>query len=248
LTKTEVEKILKRFVTVMKKTYGKNLVFIIHHGSWATGEAKPDSDIDALVMLDKISRPELNKLRRILGQDQFKKMTVLLFSRLDMDNFVPFARHQFHYGAKLLYGSCPLPEPTREEMVIEMKKLANQVGYWSKFLYTHPHLAENVARKMYWRFREAIIALRVYVHWKSGSFPVTRRALKRALTDPKDKEIVEIIERWNESSDKYERNPEPLLIKGLDFSQRILKRIDGEPRNRRAPATRRHDIPGAANN
>jgi predicted nucleotidyltransferase len=226
LTKKEVEKLLRSFVTLMKKSYGKNLVFIIHHGSWATGEANPDSDVDTLVMLHKITKKELDKLRRVLNQERYKKMTVLLFSRLDIDNFIPFARHQFHYGARVLYGECPLPEPTRKEMLIEIKKIADEVGFWSKFLYTHLHLAENVARKMYWRFKEAIIGLKVYVQWKTGEFPLTKKRLKELLTDARDKEIVIIIEKWDKNKDKYEKNPDPLLIKGLDFSQRILKRID----------------------
>jgi predicted nucleotidyltransferase len=226
LTKTEVERLLKGFVSLMKKAYGKNLVFIIHHGSWATGEANPDSDIDTLVMLDEISKNELEELRNILRQEQYQKMTVLLFSRLDMDNYIPFARHQFHYGAKLLYGECPLPEPTREQMIIEIRKIADEVGFWSKYLYTHLHLAENVVRKMYWRYKEAVIALKVYVHWKTGSFPATKERLKRLLTDPEDIEIVEMIEEWEKNRDDYEKNPDPLLIKGLDFSQRILEKID----------------------
>ena len=238
MTKTEVEKLLKRFANLLKKTYGKNLVFIIHHGSWATGEANPESDIDTLVMLEKITKKELDKLRNILNHDQFKKMTVLLFSRLDMNNFVPFKRHQFHFGSELLYGKCPLRKPTEEEMIIEIKKIADTVGYWSKYLYTHLHLAENVARKMYWRFREAIIALKVYVQWKTGEFPVTKRRLKKLLTDPKDIEIVRIIEQWEKNKDKYEKNPDPLLIKGLDFSQRILKKIDSSFQNRESRGIR----------
>jgi predicted nucleotidyltransferase len=226
MIKTEVQKLLKKFVNVMKKTYGKNLVFIIHHGSWATGEANSDSDIDTLVMLEKITKRELAKLRNILNKKEFEKFTVLLFSRLDMDNFVPFARHQFHYGAKVLYGRCLLPEPTREEMTIEIKKIADEVGFWSKYLFTHQKQAENIVRKMYWRFKEAIIALKVYIHWKTGEFPVTRKRLKELLNDPKDKEIVEIIENWEKNKDKYEKNPDPLLIKGLNFSQRILKKIN----------------------
>ena len=226
MTKTEVKSLLKKIVNVMKKTYGKNLVFIIHHGSWATGEANPESDIDILVMLEKITKKELDKLRNILDQERFKKMTVLLFSKLDMNNFVPFKRHQFHYGAELLYGKCFLPQPTEEEMLIEIRKIADTVGYWSKFLFTHQRQAENIARKIYWRFREAIIALKVYIHWKTGEFPVTRKRLKELLNDPKDKEIVTIIENWEKNKDKYEKNPDPLLIKGLDFSQRILKKIN----------------------
>jgi predicted nucleotidyltransferase len=233
LTKAEVEKLLKSFVGLMKKTYGDNLVFIIHHGSWATGEAKPESDVDTLVMVKKITKSELDKLRRVLNQERYKKLTVLLFSKLDMDNFIPFSRHQFHYGAKLLYGKCNLPRPTREEMITEIKKIADEVGFWSKFLYTHLHLAENVARKMYWRFKEAIIALKVYVQWKTGEFPLTKTRLKELLVDPKDREIVTIVEGWDKNREKYEENPNPLLIKGLDFSQRILKRIDPSLRGER---------------
>jgi predicted nucleotidyltransferase len=212
----------------MKKTYGKNLVFIIHHGSWATGEANSESDIDTLVMLEKITKRELAKLRDILKKKDFEKFTVLLFSRLDMDNFVPFAKQQFHYGAKVLYGKCPLPEPSREEMLIEIKKIANTVGYWSKFLFTHQKQAENITRKIYWRFREAIIALKIYTHWKTDEFPLTKKRLKELPNDPKDKEIVKIIENWEKNKDKYEKNLDPLLIKGLDFSQRILKKINRE--------------------
>ena len=223
----------------MKKTYGKNLVFIIHHGSWATGEANSQSDVDTLVMLEKITKGELDKLRDILNQKRFQKLTVLLFSRLDIDNYIPFSRHQFHYGAKLLFGKCPLSEPTREEMIIEIKKIADEVGFWSKYLYTHMHLAENVVRKMYWRFKEAVIALKVYVQWKTGEFPLTKKRLKELLTDPEDKKIVGIIERWEKNKSRYEKNPDLLLIKGLDFSQRILKNIDPSLRSKRSGHTRR---------
>jgi predicted nucleotidyltransferase len=226
LTTTEVKRLLNKFVNVMKKTYGKDLAFIIHHGSWATGEANSDSDIDTLVMLRKITKSKLDKLRDILNEKEFEKFTVLLFSRLDMDNFIPFGRQQFHYGAKFLYGTCPLPEPTKEEMLIEMKKIADEVGFWSKFLYTHQKQAENIVRKMYWRFKEAIIGLKVYIHWKTGEFPVTRKRLKELLKDPKDKEIVTIIEDWKKNKNKYEKDPDPLLVKGLNFSQRLLRNID----------------------
>lgn len=79
---------------------------------------------------------------------------------------------------------------------------------------------------MYWRFKEAIIALKVYVQWKTGEFPITKKRLKRLLTDPKDREIVMMIEQWDKNKDKYEKDPDFVLIRGLDFSQRILKKID----------------------
>ena len=58
------------------------------------------------------------------------------------------------------------------------------------------------------------------------------------LFDPKDKEIVTIIEGWDKNKEKYEKNPNSLLIKGLDFSQRILRRIDPSLRGKHVKRSR----------
>ena len=79
---------------------------------------------------------------------------------------------------------------------------------------------------------------KVYVQWETGEFPLTKTRLKELLIDLKDKEIVTIIEGWNKNKEKYEKNPNPLLIKGLDFSQRILKRIDPSLRGKHVKRSR----------
>jgi len=48
----------------------------------------------------------------------------------------------------------------------------------------------------------------------------------------KTDKLAKTIEQWEKNKDKYEKNPDPLLIKGLDFSQRILKKIDSSFQNK----------------
>lgn len=225
MTKAEVELLLKRFVSRMKKDYQKNLVFVIHHGSWATGEAKPESDVDFLVGLKKIERKDLIKLRKILKGKEFQEATVLLFSTLDMENYIPYGRHQFHYGAKLLYGECPLLRPTRSQEISEIKKHADEIGFWGRYLFTHQHPRDRLVRSIYWRLKEVIICLKVYVSLKTGKYPVTRKELKENLNDSKDEELIRISEHWKKHKPRLIENPDPVLLKLADFSQRILRKL-----------------------
>lgn len=226
MRKAEVELLLMRFVRRMKKDYKGNLVFIIHHGSWATGEAMPDSDVDFLVGLKKIERKDLIKLRKILREKEFQNATVLLFSFLDMENYIPYGRHQFHYRAKLLYGKCPLAEPTRDQEISEIKKHADEIGFWGRYLFTHQHPRNRMVRSIYWRLKEVIICLKVYVRLKTGKYPVTRKELKKSLNDTKDKELIRILENWKKHKAKFLKNPDPVLLKLAFFSQRILKKLN----------------------
>jgi len=224
MKKYEVGKRLDSFVDRMKKDYGRNLVFLIHHGSWATGEANPDSDIDILTGLKSVGKEELVKLKRILGKKKFKNFNVLFFSELDMKNYIPHGRHQFHYGAKLLFGKCPLPKPSKNQELLEIKKHADEIGFWGRYLFTHKHPRKRVVRSIFWRLKEVIICLRVWVSLEKNKYPLTRKELKKHL-GPKDRKLVEISENWGKYKPRFLKNPDWVLLELAEFSQRILRRV-----------------------
>ncbi|KPL04275.1 MAG: hypothetical protein AMJ90_01450 [candidate division Zixibacteria bacterium SM23_73_2] len=224
MNKAEVEKRLKDFVKIMRRNYGPNLTFIIHHGSWATGEAKPDSDLDILSGLKKVGNTELLKLKKILREKEFLNFNVLLFSKIDMENYIPYGWHQFYYGAKLLYGKRPLPKPTKKQELLEIQKHADEIGFWGRYLFTHRHPRKRVVRSIYWRLKEVIICLKVWVNLKENKYPLTKKELKKYLS-PKDKKLVEISENWGVHKPKFLKNPDPVLLELALFSQRILRRV-----------------------
>ena len=63
----------------LHKIYGKRLKGIILYGSYARGEARADSDIDLIVLLDRVKSPvaELKKCGREIHKIDFKYDTLI---------------------------------------------------------------------------------------------------------------------------------------------------------------------------
>jgi predicted nucleotidyltransferase len=228
MTQKEVEKLVQDFLAQVKKKYKRDLIFVIHHGSWVTQEAQENSDIDILLGLKKVDQKELLILRKIKEQKKFNNFTVLVFSQLDLENYIPSGRQQFHYGAKLLYGKCPLPPPTHRELIEEIKEKANLIGFWSKYMFTHKNSFERIVDKLFWRVKESVICLKVFTQLKTGKFPLTKKELRENLESKKDIELVEILENWEKKKKVFLKNPDALMFKTLNFSQRILSRLENE--------------------
>lgn len=63
----------------LKRLFGDRLRRVVLFGSWARGDAHPESDIDLLVVLDKVDSPwqELRTMDDILWQHSFENDTVV---------------------------------------------------------------------------------------------------------------------------------------------------------------------------
>jgi hypothetical protein len=64
----------------LRALYGRRLRRVLLFGSWARGDAHPESDIDLLVVLDRVESPweELRRMDEILWRHSYRSDTVLL--------------------------------------------------------------------------------------------------------------------------------------------------------------------------
>jgi len=62
-----VDKWLDEFLAKLKGAFGKRLVWVGHHGSWGRGEPREESDIDCIVVVDRIEDADLVTFRDIMS-------------------------------------------------------------------------------------------------------------------------------------------------------------------------------------
>jgi predicted nucleotidyltransferase len=62
-----VKKLLKKFKSEIKRIYGKQLISVYLYGSYARGDARPDSDIDLLMVV----KGEFDYLEMLKRSDDF---------------------------------------------------------------------------------------------------------------------------------------------------------------------------------
>ena len=60
------EDYLARLTARLTEAFGARLIYVGLQGSYLRGEAGPDSDIDAMVVLDRLTPADLDAYRRII--------------------------------------------------------------------------------------------------------------------------------------------------------------------------------------
>lgn len=78
-TRKDIETILNEVKESLQKIYGERLKGIILYGSYARGDATEGSDIDIIVLLNKIINfdAELDTLFEVIGQIDYKYDTLI---------------------------------------------------------------------------------------------------------------------------------------------------------------------------
>ena len=78
-TRKDIEPILEEVKKRLQKIYGERLKGVVLYGSYARGDATEGSDIDIIVLLDKIRDfdAELDTLFEVIGQIDLKYDTLI---------------------------------------------------------------------------------------------------------------------------------------------------------------------------
>lgn len=120
-----MEKKLSDFTGQLKAMLGANLISVILYGSKARGEdIKRHSDINILLILNKIDLSALNAVAQIKKKLVFRKMSPLVFSKDYMNNSLdtfPVEFSDIKENHSLLYG-----EDCLKDLKIDLKNLRHQ--------------------------------------------------------------------------------------------------------------------------
>jgi predicted nucleotidyltransferase len=229
LDQAAVEKWLAKFVQALRNEFGERLVYVGHHGSWARGEGRPDSDIDTTVVVDRVEPADVDACRLIVEAmpDAQTVASGVLLSTDELRRWNPGELVQFVHGRKVLHGSVDavVRPPTASELIEDVRRKACDNLIAARHYLIYPHDRAQAVHKLKYPFKFCFFALQAWILAQEGRFIERKEDLLAALNDPLDRAVVEVARDW----DKSERNraERPLLYMELleRWSSNMLKRL-----------------------
>ncbi len=233
---TEVPAAVRDAVDALIATLGDDLSAVLWHGSFARGEAQPDSDHDLIIILRRIDDEVLLRLQRVFRGRQ--NWSTFVQTEEELRQYPSDGRTQFHFGLIPLYGDFQPPPFTRDNLLADLRVLARDIRFQCRYrlLHKEPEYTEleehyrnflraRNARMLRYAAKWAVLCLQRRELLHGRSYPVTRAELRGRLTDPDDLAVVDIVDRWAELRPAYEEDLAPLALKLDAFARRLVAQL-----------------------
>ncbi len=199
-----------------------NLLCLLHHGSRAKGEARQDSDWDAVIITKKISKEVITSLQRVfLRHPQFS----LYLLSLDEVNTMPRGHCLEFLYAKPLYGSLDLELPTKEETVNYVAYKRRDTLDTIRHMLTFPHPTDRKTKLVYYSLKDAYICLSYLAFSEEGKLPLTRKQTIAFFRKEKKHSLgirlLKILDNWDSHKEDVAKTPDPYLYLLEEFFRKL---------------------------
>lgn len=167
----------------LQDAFGARLRFVGLQGSRARGEAGPESDIDAVVILDEVSLADLRAYRALLaGMPEREKVCGFFGGQAELARWDRGDLFQFVHGTLPFYGdlSALTPPLGREEARRAALKGACDIYHGC----THGLLFDRDTAALRALYKMAAFALRAVYFCRTGEYIFRTDDLRERLTPP----------------------------------------------------------------
>jgi predicted nucleotidyltransferase len=218
-TKTDL---LQSFKEDVLQTLQSNLLYLLHHGSRAKGEARPNSDYDSVIITKRISKEVITSLQSVFLK--YPQFSVYLLSLDDLESMPRGHRLEFLY-AKPLYGSLDLELPTKEETVDYIAYKRRDVLDAIRHMLIISHAIERKTKLVYLSLKEAYICLSYLAFSEEGKLPSTRKQTIAYFTKKKKHELgirlLGILDNWDSRKEDVGKAPDVYLFLLEEFFRKL---------------------------
>lgn len=180
-----LETYLKTLIAACKETYGERLLYVGLQGSYLRGEAHEGSDIDVMLVLDRLSVQDMDAYRSILQRiGHFEQSCGFLCGKGELARWNPLEVCQLLHATKDLYGvlASLVPQATREDEINFVKLSLGNLYHELCHRYVHASREKNEAR-----FRATckgvFFLLQNLCYLESGVFVQTKAELKDRVSE-----------------------------------------------------------------
>jgi len=239
VTAAEAHPEVRQVADALVATLGDDLRALLWHGSFARGEANPNSDHDLIIILKRIDDDLLLRMQEVFrGRPNW---STFVQSEAELHQFPDDGRLQFHFGFQKLYGDFEPPAWTRQNILAELRAFARSIRFECRYRLLHKQpegsstegrfaafQSYRNARMLGYAAKWAVLALRARELLEGRPYPVTRAELRARLSDPDELAVLEIVERWQELRPRYEEEIGPLALQLDAFARRLVSVIEQE--------------------
>lgn len=178
------------------EVFGSRICFLGVQGSRARGEGRNDSDIDMVLILDKVEIGDLKAYRRFIGEMERADLACGFISgRQELANWPGHELFQFYHDTKPILGSLDflLHLITREKIAQAVKLGAANLYHGA----CHSMVFENPEQNLPMLQKQAFFILQAKAYLETGVYWGSKAALlahleeeERALLENREMETV----------------------------------------------------------
>lgn len=201
--------------------FGDRLVFVGIQGSRARGEARDDSDIDLVVLLDHVCADDLARYRSIIQTMPHSELACGFVSSERV--LAAWPRHelfQFYHDTTAIFGALPDVGPFTKDDAFEAACIGAS-GIYHAACHAFVFDGDEVDDILESLFKGAFFALQALQFARTGSYPRTKAELANLL-DGDEARILEIGCDWQACRPSDDDGQEQLIDLLLRWSEGVL--------------------------
>ncbi|MBR0160369.1 MAG: nucleotidyltransferase domain-containing protein [Oscillospiraceae bacterium] len=191
----DLDSYLNDLISSCRTAFGERLLYVGLQGSYLRGEAHENSDIDVMVILDRLSVQDMDWYREILKRIGFYERSCgFICGRDELFCWNPLEVCQLRHTTKDLLGVLTdyLPPATQEDEVNYVKLSLGNLYHELCHRYIHADRERNVVA-----FRgickEVFFLMQNLYYLESGHFILAKGELKEAVS-AEDRRVLELSE------------------------------------------------------
>ena len=196
---------LENFVKEMKKGFGSRIEFIGLQGSHGRGEASEESDIDIVIILDKVDIEDLKKYDEIISKmEDREKICGFISGKEELINWEKADVFQFYYDTEPLVGNIDFLVPTIKKSDVRRAILVGSCNIYH--MCGHNILHEKDLELLFSLYKAASFVLQAKYYYETGRYIKKKADLLPKLSEQDGKILkiyMEIKKMENTSEGKF---------------------------------------------
>lgn len=195
----DIEKWLEIFEKKLWETFENRIVFIGLQGSYARGETTEESDIDIVVILDKLDGDDIKRYSDMLDEFEYReRICGFISGKEELFHWETSDLFQFYFDTKVLYGSI---EKIKEKLDRETINRAIKIGVCNIYHgCVHNMVHEKNQEILKGLYKAALFVIQADYYQKEGVY-VSKYETLGTLVEDTEKEIIEQYDRMRKKEE-----------------------------------------------